>query len=394
MSNQFDSEFGQGGSELPYIPRAYGNPPLAPEESKNEVKTESKNAKIQMRVDSFKNKEGVAATFEEDNNGDLAFLSLSKRKWYLVFLALSVLLSLSEPFLVAVPDYTLTIQYIVLAASTFLFLFGYIAVMVVMPSGNLWKRFRDALLPEVWIEIVCLTLGWALIFEDPGMASLRCFRIFRFVWYSEFYRAEKGSPFFVVTFFCHVVLTYLERVGRELFTTSSKGAIVVLGFFFYMAYVFGVAFWQRTSNLALMSPEGGATGVLSECDTLPHCFLIMLRLTFWDGSGFDFVKSLMDYPDAPLTLLLILYMCTSAMVLLNGLIGIFGDAFSSATEEGDSDDEGEDDEGGSDDEEKDKKKNKKKITSGGVDPAALERIEQLCMKLAADLEDLKNGSEM
>jgi len=256
-----------------------------------------------------------------------------------------------------------------------------------MTSGSFFKRFRDAFLPEVWIEIVCFIFGWALIFEDPAIACLRCFRIFRFVWYSEFYRARKGSIFFPLTFFCHTVLQYCEKVGRELFTTTSKGGVIVLGFFFYLAYVVGVSFWQKTANLDLVSPEGGPTGVLSECDTLPHCFLIMLRLTFWDGSGFDFLKSVMDYGDQGLVTLLILYMCFSAMVLLNGLIGIFGGAFASATEEDDEDDD--------DDDKKDvkelvevsdlEKEDKRDLTK------ALDRIEQLCRKLEADIIELKNN---
>jgi len=109
-----------------------------------------------------------------------------------------------------------------------------------------------------------------------------------------------------------------------------------------MAYILGVSFWLRTSNLPLVSPEGGPNGTLSECDSLQHCFLIMMRLTFWDGSGFDFLKSVMDYGDQGLVTLLILYMCISAMVLLNGLIGIFGDAFSGATEDDDDDDDDDD----------------------------------------------------
>jgi len=339
-----------------------------------------------VNVEEFEKKEGVAATFEEDSNGDLALLSLANRPWFKIFLVISISLSLSEPFLVAFPDQTYLAQKIVLAASTLLFFFGYGATMAAMTSGSFFKRFRDAFLPEVWIEIVCFVFGWALIFEDPAIACLRCFRIFRFVWYSEFYRARKGSIFFPLTFFCHTVLQYCEKVGRELFTTSSKGGVIVLGFFFYLAYVVGVSFWQKTANLDLVSPEGGSTGVLSECDTLPHCFLIMLRLTFWDGSGFDFLKSVMDYGDQGLVTLLIFYMCFSAMVLLNGLIGIFGGAFASATEEDDDDD---------DDDKKDvkelvevsdlEKEDKRDLTK------ALDRIEQLCRKLEADIIELKNN---
>jgi len=223
------------------------------------------------------------------------------------------------------------------------------------------------------------------------MASLRCFRIFRFVWYSEFYLARKGHPLYALTFFSHTVLQYLEKIGQELFTTTSKGGIIVLGFFFYMAYVLGVAFWQKTNDVVLMSSEGGSTGLISECDTLPHCFLIMLRLTFFDGSGFDYLKSVMDHGDQGQVTLLILYMCVSAMVLLNGLIGIFGGAFADATEEEEEEEL-----------EEDKKANEKEESeledlehARAKDKQALARIEQLCITLASEVAELKrtiNGS--
>jgi len=91
----------------------------------------------------------------------------------------------------------------------------------------------------------------------------------------------------------------------------------------------------------------------------------MLRLTFWDGSGFDYLKSLMDNGSKELVSLLILYMCVSAMVLLNGLIGIFGGAFQAATVEEDEVEETE---------------------------KTLERVEQLCKQLSADVADLKRAS--
>jgi len=258
--------------------------------------------------------------------------------------------------------------------------------MFVMPSGNIFRRFRDALLSEVWIEIFSFAIGWGLIFQDPAMACLRCFRIFRFVWYSEFYFAKKGSIFYPLTFFSHLVLQYIEKIGQELFTTSSKGGVVVLAFFFYLAYVLGVSFWQKTANLPLISPEGGPNQNLSECDTLPHCFLIMLRLTFWDGSGFDFLKSVMDYGDKGLVTLLIFYMCISAMVLLNGLIGIFGAAFQAATAAGDSDEENEDEK---EDEKADEKAEDDKEKGKDLTTNPMDRVEQLFKQLQAEFTDLK-----
>jgi len=335
----------------------------------------------------FTKQEGVAATFEEDSIGDMALLELANHHWFKIFIILSIALSITETVLIAFPS-TLTAQRIILGVSTLLFLVGYIATIVVMPNGTtLRKRASAALLPEVWIEVIALILGWVLIYADSSMAPIRCFRVFRFVWYSEFYRAKHGSPFYVITFFCHLVLQYLEKLGKELFTTTnSKGGVVVLGFFFFMAYVMGVILWLKTGNMAIPSPEGGTTGLVSECDTLLHCFLIMLRLTFFDGSGFDFVKSLMDVGSSGLVVLLIIYMCISALVLLNGLIGIFGGTFVAATEDDDDDDEDEE----KDDEEK-KGTIELKVKEVDVDVAAtLDRIERLCLKLQGDIDQLKH----
>ncbi len=258
---------------------------------------------------------------------------------------------------------------------------------MVLEEGTLWTRFKEAFLGEVWIDVAGLIFGWAFIFQNPGIAALRCLRVFRFFWYSEFYRAKKGTMLYPVTFFAHVVVQYLEKVGEELFTTSkSKGGVVVLGFFFFLAYIMAVAVWIYTAPFALMAPEGG-----NECDTLLHCFLIMLRLTFFDGSGFDFVLSVMDFGDGGLAVLLILYMCLSAFVLLNGLIGIFGSAFASAIEE-------EDDEDDEDDKDEEKAKETQELelkqTEKEHDPkdlaSTLSRVEAMCVQLKADLTELKS----
>eukprot|EP01035_Chromulina_nebulosa_P018063 gene18063-23710_t len=53
----------------------------------------------------------------------------------------------------------------------------------------------------------------------------------------------------------------------------------------------------------------------------------MLRLSFYDGTGFDFLTAVIDSKFGGFAVLLIIYLCFSAMILLNGLIGIFGMAF-------------------------------------------------------------------
>jgi len=299
---------------------------------------------------------------------------LSEQVWFKIWLTISILCALAEPILIAFPE-TEVIQKIILGISTVLFFIGFIAVMWAIKDGGFLYRLKHAILSEVYIEIVCLISGWILFYVEPAMAPLRCFRLYRFVWYSEFYTADTKTFWYPITFFCHIVLQYLEKIGQELFTTSSRGGIVVLGFFFYTAYIMGMSFWQATYNLPLFSAEGGANNTLSECDTAAHCFLIMLRLTFFDGDGFDFVKSVLDYGYGGWVFLLILYMCFSALVLLNGLIGIFGASFDEATQE-------------DEEEEAAIKEKLEKDTIQEISKSII-RVEHLVNKLQDDLNSLK-----
>ncbi len=50
-----------------------------------------------------KREEGVAATLEEDDPGDMAFLKLAKFFWFKVYLAISIALATTELVLIAFP---------------------------------------------------------------------------------------------------------------------------------------------------------------------------------------------------------------------------------------------------------------------------------------------------
>jgi len=285
---------------------------------------------------------GVAKTLD-DSYGDQSLVTLKSRVWFIPFLVVSFLLSVAEPILISYPE-TLIVQKIVLALSTGLFFFIVAMQMSVMDDTdkqeklNPFKRLIEAILPETRIEIVCLVLGWVFLYYRPPIAALRCFRVFRFLYFSEQFRAKEKTWSFFFTHFMHLVVAYLDNIGSELLTIASKGGVVVLGLFLYMAYVFASIYTQATSTQMLSSPEGG-TNDTSECDTLSHCFLIMLRLTFLDGDGFDYLKSLMDNGENGFAALLFLYLFASALILLNMLIGIFGSSYQDTD---DSDDEDED----------------------------------------------------
>ena len=48
------------------------------------------------------------------------------------------------------------------------------------PAGRLRLLLSDG---SSLFESVCFALGWALIVERPGMSALRCFRVFRILWF-------------------------------------------------------------------------------------------------------------------------------------------------------------------------------------------------------------------
>ena len=295
----------------------------------------------------LRDKGGAAVTLK-DNYGDNALVTLraSSRRhfhWFEIFIFISFSLSFSETLLIAWPESTYTAQKVILALSTSTFIFSFFAMMWCMPKElSLIRRFRETLLPEVSLELIGLAWGWGFLFQRPGLASLRCFRIFRFVWYSEEYRAqydsERKDRFYIITHFGHLIVTYLDKMGRELFTFDSKGGVVVLGFYFYLAYIIAVTIHLKLRSLGLGdATDTGSTAPVARpidyCSTLNNCYFTMIRLSLYDGNGFDFVKALMDNNQQGLVVLLMLYTIASAFILLNGLIGIFGGAFQAATVE-------------------------------------------------------------
>lgn len=70
----------------------------------------------------------------------------------------------------------------------------------------------------------------------------------------------------------------------------------------------------------MVTPDG------QTCDTLSHCYLTLFRLAMYDGVGFDFLQYTAD-KDPGLGVLLFLYIIITAVILCNGLIGIFGSCF-------------------------------------------------------------------
>lgn len=252
------------------------------------------------------------------------------------YLIASVVIGVAEPVLVAFPNVPACydMQIFCLVIATILFVFSLLCTASYIPiqsevelsfSGKVMLVFRDG---EVLAEALILLFGWACIIEAPAIASLRCFRLFRFLWYMELIHEEfpedydPSEHWVSLKKSTHLCYSYLVHMSAEIFTAKSNGGTIVLALYFFVTYIFAVVFW---------SLEGGLSTVDGQvCDTLTHCFITLMRLSFYDGTGFDFFTSVVD-TDPPLSLLLYVYLIASAMILLNGLIGIFGTALANAS---------------------------------------------------------------
>eukprot|EP01033_Poteriospumella_lacustris_P001569 gene1569-1138_t len=117
-------------------------------------------------------------------------------------------------------------------------------------------------------------------------------------------------------------IVYLERIGRELFSGNSLGGLVIVAIFFFISYLFAVIFWVEKSDLLI---EGSKYG--NDCTTLNNCFITILRLGFLDTNGFDYLQGIMNSGARGYAFLLLLYVVVAALILLNGLIGVFSRVF-------------------------------------------------------------------
>jgi len=131
--------------------------------------------------------------------------------------------------------------------------------------------------------------------------------------------------------------------------------IFIYFIFFYTIYIFGVLFFVEFQQPWAVGIQTGTPSLNYVCDSIRHCYITLMRLSFFDGNGFDFLTSLSNSGQSGLAFLAIVYMIMTATIFLNGLIGIFGDAFSGEEEE---------------EEEKEKEEQNEKRKQSGVEMAA------------------------
>ena len=123
---------------------------------------------------------------------------------------------------------------------------------------------------------------------------------------------------------CQFAIGALKALGNEMFrlTSQTRGGLLLMMVLFYNAYVLGAALWVETRQ---------DVSTLGYCDTRGSCMFTLLRLVFFDGNGLDFLYSL-TIKHKLLFVIVMIYLCVSAFGIINGLVGIFGTAFTRASE--------------------------------------------------------------
>ena len=99
-----------------------------------------------------------------------------------IFAGLQSLLAVAEPLLIGVEPYGRgqMLQISVLAISTVLYLvLLFVTFTFVKKSVPTFVKLRCLFDNEVIFETVCIAIGWIFIIPNPGIAALRCFRVFK-----------------------------------------------------------------------------------------------------------------------------------------------------------------------------------------------------------------------
>lgn len=274
----------------------------------------------------------VPKFIDMDDPLDFARYSFSQQWYFLPFLIFAMGIALLEPIVIALGNtgFWFNVQYVLLAAGTGTFMYGFTQTLSFYKGDEgicqkMWKMCEG----ETKTELITLALGWVLLYDTPGVAALRCFRVFRFLWYFELFVRElpedydPAEDFFSPTKAGQLCVQYIEGMSNEIFSAKSNGGIVVIGLFFFLNYMFALVFWYQEP--LFQDYNGGPT----YCSTLLMCWVTMLRLSLYDGNGLDYLQMVIvsGVAGGAYGILLIVFTVASAIVLYNGLIGIFGAAF-------------------------------------------------------------------
>lgn len=220
-----------------------------------------------------------------------------------------------------------------LLISTALCMLDVVFVMIFMPGAlvdeqykitrhlNPMEKLYNSVGNETRFEVFFLGVGWVCIYFYSSLAVFRCFRLLRFLWYFELLEvADDDLLNLLVVKPCRQAVTFIESIGKELFSSRNRGSPVLMFLFLYISYIFGVVFWLETRSIDLNSKS-------SHCESIHNCMFTFMRLAFLDQYGLDFVRIIMDADVAKskfriLAAILFIYVCVSTIVILYGIIGL------------------------------------------------------------------------
>jgi len=209
---------------------------------------------------------------------------------FMVFLWTSFSLSVAEIVVIGfdprIPGSSyFAIQVVILAVSSGLCLVGIMMTASHFPeddelTGDLeqyrgmsyLRKCYTCMDGEVFLEISCLLFGWGSIFMNPGLAVLRSFRFFRYMWYFELVAVDKTEDpdyepeehFISLGHAANLVLFYIEQLGAEFLTEKSRGGFVILLMFFMLTYIMSVVFWLDM-GASVQTTEGRSCEALGAC---------------------------------------------------------------------------------------------------------------------------------
>ena len=112
-------------------------------------------------------------------------------------------------------------------AATFRFLDETVSAGAAGAAGRLRLLMLDG---ASLFETVCLVLGWALVVERPGMAALRCFRLFRVLWFFDLAGARRRTArsagrLVSPVQLCYLTVEVVPRMSRHCFLARRSGQL-------------------------------------------------------------------------------------------------------------------------------------------------------------------------
>lgn len=210
--------------------------------------------------------------------------------------------------------------------------------VTVVPSyqvmlARMWMCLDKQCTLELFIYIFSIVF---FAYGQYGLASLRVLRMYRYLTYFNYLEVDQDEDIpkerlqFSLVKAAKICGFYMDQLYYEFFTQKSMGGSLVMVLFFFNAYVMAVVMHIQKGYVLT-----GADFVTQPCVTLNMCFLTMIRLAVYDGSGLDFVAAILDEGSDGFVFMLMFYAVLNALILFNGLIGIFANTFTENDETAD-----------------------------------------------------------